>query len=177
MYPDVIILNGTGSSGKTSLAKELQELLLTQYLNFSIDSVLYALPPTDLQKMIDGKPIRRTGYDYAQLVTGYHHCVKGLLISGCRLILDNAWTNKDEIDDLNGMLAGYDVIRVKVQCDLVVCQAREIARGDRAIGLAEGEFPLVHQHMDYDTTIDTSLISPKEAANQLYDWLCGTFES
>ncbi|WP_230856577.1 chloramphenicol phosphotransferase CPT family protein, partial [Vibrio cidicii] len=30
MYPDVILLNGTGSSGKTSLAKELQELLATQ---------------------------------------------------------------------------------------------------------------------------------------------------
>ncbi|MBE3663354.1 hypothetical protein BOO91_20800 [Vibrio navarrensis] len=100
MYPDVILFNGTGSSGKTSLAKELQELLATQYLNFSVDSVLYALPPSDLKCMMVGKPIDRAGYDYAQLVDGYHRCVRAILESGCKVIIDNAWVNKDEIDAL-----------------------------------------------------------------------------
>ena len=30
------------------------------------------------------------------------------------------------------------------------------ARGDRAIGLAAKEYPLVHKHFNYDITIDTS---------------------
>src|SRR5688572_23176613 len=122
MYPDVILLNGTASSGKTSLAKELQELLPTQYLNFSIDSVLYALPPSDLKKMIEGKPIGRDGYNYSQLNRGYHNSVKGLLEAGCRIIIDNAWLKKDEIESLNNILAGFKVLRVKVQCRLEVCE-------------------------------------------------------
>ncbi|MCG3862727.1 MULTISPECIES: chloramphenicol phosphotransferase CPT family protein [unclassified Photobacterium] len=167
MYPDVILLNGTGSAGKTSLAKELQELLSIQYLNFSIDSVLYALPPTDLRKMIEGNHINRSGYDYGQLTEGYHNSVKGLLEAGCKLIVDNAWINEDEINALEKTLNGYHVVRVKVMCQLDICIARELARGDRAIGLAESEYPLVHQFMNYDVTVDTSDIQPKEAAIQL----------
>ncbi|MGF1754606.1 chloramphenicol phosphotransferase CPT family protein [Vibrio makurazakiensis] len=168
MYPDVILLNGTGSSGKTSLAKELQELLPTQYLNFSIDSVLYALPPSDLNKMMKGQPIDRDGYNYEQLVQGYHHSIKGILESGCRVIMDNAWVNKDEIEALNRILSNFDVVRVKVQCCLDVCEAREKARGDRAIGLARWEYPLVHQHMNYDITIDTTDITPAKGAEQVF---------
>ncbi|MDD1783604.1 chloramphenicol phosphotransferase CPT family protein [Enterovibrio sp. ZSDZ35] len=167
MYPDVILLNGTGSSGKTSLAKELQELLPTQYLNFSIDSVLYALPPSDLQHMMKGEPITRDGYDYGQLTEGYHQSVKALLTSGCRVIIDNAWINEDEINALENVLTGFHVVRVKVECRLEVCVARELARGDRAIGLAEWEFPQVHKYMKYDLEVDTSDIHPKEAAAQL----------
>ncbi|KQA24068.1 chloramphenicol 3-O phosphotransferase [Vibrio metoecus] len=167
MYPDVILLNGTGSSGKTSLAKELQELLAMQYLNFSVDSVLYALPPSDLKCMMAGKPIDRAGYDYAQLVDGYHRCVRAILESGCKVIIDNAWVNKDEIDALFELLENFKVVCVKVQCSLEVCMAREIARGDRAIGLAEWEYPLVHNHMTYDVTVDTSNVSPKVAAREL----------
>ena len=171
MYPNVILLNGTGSSGKTSLAKELQELLPTQYLYFSIDSVLYALPPSDLKNMMEGKPIERDGYDYAQLTQGYHNSIKGLLESGCRVIMDNAWINKDEIEALNRVLADFDVLRVKVKCRLDVCESRELARGDRAVGLAKWEYPLVHQHMFYDIAIDTSDITPTEAAEQLFQRL------
>ena len=167
MYPDMILLNGTGSSGKTCLAKELQELLSIQYLNFSIDSVLYALPPTDLKRMIVGDPISRAGYDYGQLTEGYHNCVKGLLEAGCRLIIDNAWINEDEINALEKSLSGFNVVRVKVMCRLDVCVARELARGDRAIGLAESEYPLVHNFMKYDASVDTSDIQPKDAAVKL----------
>lgn len=167
MYPNVILLNGTGSSGKTSLAKELQELISTQYLNFSIDSVLYALPPSDLNRMMIGESIGRKGYDYGQLTEGYHNCVRALLESGCKVIIDNAWINKDEIEALEKVLSDFCVVRVKVQCRLDVCVARELARGDRAIGLAEWEYPLVHNHMNYDLIVDTSDISPKDAAVQL----------
>lgn len=164
MLPQVILLNGTGSSGKTSIAKELQEQLPQQYLNFSIDSVLYALPPSDLQHMIKGEPITRGGYDYAKLVDGYHRCLPGLLDAGCCLIIDNAWIDGAEVDALMTMLSPYRVFAIGVHCDLAVAQAREKARGDRAIGLAEYEFPLVHQHVNYDFTLDSSAITPAQGA-------------
>lgn len=121
--------------------------------------------------MMEGKSIDRDGYDYAQLTQGYHNSIKGLLESGCRVIMDNAWIDKDEIEALNRVLSEFNVLRVKVQCRLDVCESREFARGDRAIGLAKWEHPLVHQHMVYDITIDTSDIAPTEAAEQLFQQL------
>ncbi|MDN3681114.1 chloramphenicol phosphotransferase [Vibrio tapetis subsp. quintayensis] len=171
MYPDVILLNGTGSSGKTSVAKILQETLKTQYLNFSIDSVLYALPPTDLQAMIKGSPITRDGYDYANLVKGYHLCLPGLIQANCRLIIDNAWIDKQEIDALLALLAPYNVIKIGVYCELNVANQREKDRGDRAIGLAAYEYPLVHQNMNYDLVVDTSTKSPEQAAEEIVAFL------
>ena len=144
--PQLILLNGTGSSGKTSIAKQLQEDLAYQYLNFSIDSILYALPKTDLQNMMTGKAINRQGYDYEQLVQGYHRCLPGLLESGCRLIIDNAWIDKKQVKQLFSLLEGYHCCLIAVDCDLAVAKVREIKRGDRAIGLAEYEYPLVHQN-------------------------------
>ncbi len=172
MYPDLIILNGTGSSGKTSMAKALQEMLPIQYLNFSVDSVLYTLPPSDLDRMMKGEPITRQGYDYAQLVAGYHACIPALLSTGVKLIVDNAWIDSEERRQLLKLVEGYHTIQVGVFCDLIICEERELARGDRAIGLARYEYPLVHQNADYDLQVDTSELSPEQAAQQVMDQLC-----
>lgn len=165
--PQVILLNGTSSSGKTSVAKVLQELLPQQYLNFSIDSILYALPPSDLQQMKQGKMITRAGYDWPSLVRGYHYCLPALLQAGCRLLIDNAWCDAGEKRELLTELAGYSVAMIGVYCDIDIALAREAARGDRAIGLVAWQTPLVHQEMIYDLTIDTSGIEPQALANKL----------
>lgn len=177
MLPQVIILNGTGSSGKTSVAKLLQEQLAQQYLNFSIDSVLYALPPSDLANMMKGEPITRGGYDYAKLVDGYHRCLPSLLDAGCKLIIDNAWIDSAEVDSLMTLLSPYQVCVIGVYCDLAEAQRRELARGDRAIGLAEYEYPLVHKVFNYDFTLDTSSISPEQGANLIVQWLAQSYQN
>lgn len=40
----LILLNGTSSAGKTTLAKALQDALPTPYLLVGIDTVVFALP-------------------------------------------------------------------------------------------------------------------------------------
>ncbi|WP_028023986.1 chloramphenicol phosphotransferase CPT family protein [Enterovibrio calviensis] len=167
MYPQIILLNGTGSSGKTSIAKELIEMLPVQYLNFSIDSVLYALPPSDLEKMMEGKAITRQGYDYPTLVRGYHQAAKGLAKAGCKLILDNAWIPDDEKRDMLEALSEFDVCLIGVKCELKTANERERQRGDRAIGLAESEFPHVHASMHYDLELDTTSVSPSTSAQKI----------
>ncbi|MGG0762589.1 phosphotransferase-like protein [Bacillus paramycoides] len=46
---DVIILNGGSSSGKTTIAKCLQNLLPTSWLRFSIDDLIDAMPDAMLK--------------------------------------------------------------------------------------------------------------------------------
>jgi len=169
--PQIILLNGTGSSGKTCIAKQLQEDLPYQFLNFSIDSVLYALPESDLENMMKGAAIHRTGYDYAQLVEGYHRCLPSLLEAGCHLIIDNAWIDALQVAQLFKLIKEYRCCLIAVNCDLTVAKAREIKRGDRAIGLAEYEFPLVHNTMCYDFQVDSSEQNPQQLSQVIINYI------
>lgn len=163
--PDAIVLNGTSSSGKTSIAHRLQDALPEIYLNFGVDSVLYAVPPADIETMRKGWQITRSGYSLSQLIRGYHAAAAALLKTGNRLIIDNATSREAWRLDLFQNLAGYDVFWVGVSCDLTVAQMRERARGDRAPGTAEREAPLVHRGFTYDCDVDTTTLSPDDAAN------------
>ena len=165
--PQVIVLNGSSSAGKTAVAKLLQEMLPQQYLNFSIDSVLYSLPASDLLKMQTGAEITRAGYDWPSLVRGYHYCLPALLQAGCRLLVDHAWCERGEKRELLTELAGYSVALVGVYCNSEVAMAREQARQDRAIGLLAWQSARVHQDMQYDLNIDTTSMSPQAAAEKL----------
>ncbi|GLS02997.1 hypothetical protein GCM10007860_01400 [Chitiniphilus shinanonensis] len=169
--PQVIVLNGTSSSGKSSLARALQECLPEQYLNFSIDSVLYALPPSDLARMQRGEPISRPGYDWDALVRAYHYALPSLLQAGVKLIVDNAWCEPGEIRELLTELAGYSVALVGVHCDPALLAQREARRGDRAAGLAAWELPRVHAWMSYDLEVDTGGQMPEQAASALREAL------
>ena len=155
-YPRCILLNGTSSSGKTSLAKALQELLPVVFLNFSIDSVLYTLPQSDLEAMIKGAPIRRGEYRYDRLVDGLNAAVAGLLASGNRLIVDNAITRPEWKAAFDEAVAGHRTFRIGVTCEPEEARKRELKRGDRAIGTVDRELPLVHEGMAYDLVVDTT---------------------
>ena len=164
LLPDAIVLNGASSSGKSSIARLLQERLPEVFLNFSVDAILYALPPADLARMIAGEPIVRAGYSYDKLVRGYHAAAACLLASGNRLILDNAMTKTEWRLDLERRLQGHRAVWVGVVCDDRQLAKRERERGDRAPGTAVREAAVVHESMHYDVTVDTSSGSTEEAA-------------
>ena len=166
-FPRAIVLNGCSSSGKTSIARELQNRLPQQYVNFSIDSILDGLPSEDRAAMQTGNVITRAGYDWRSLVRAYHYAIPGLLQAGLHLILDNAWCEADDIRELLAELAGYPVWLVGVRCELAELQRREVTRGDRATGLANWEYPRVHTFMTYDIEIDSSAIWPRQIAENL----------
>lgn len=172
-WPQCILLNGTSSSGKTSLAHALQECLPVLFLNFSIDSVLYALPPSDLSVMIKGQPITRGEYNYGRLVEGFHAAAAGLLATGNRLIMDNALTRPAWKASFDAAVASHSILRVGVFCDQEVARQRELSRGDRAVGTVDNEVPLVHEGMVYDLTVDTTNTSPEVLAAQLIGRLQG----
>ncbi|BCL76810.1 hypothetical protein JHS3_25460 [Jeongeupia sp. HS-3] len=167
MLPQVIVLNGASSSGKSTLARGLQERLPEQYLYFGIDHVLSALPQSDWQRMCRGEQITRPGYDWAKLVRGYHYCLPALLQAGNRLIIDNGWCERDEKRELLTELAGYACVLVAVRCDPAIAQTREAVRGDRASGLAAWEAPRVHADWVYDLEVDTGIRTADDCADEL----------
>jgi len=56
---------------------------------------------------------------------------------------------------------------VGVRCDIEVAAAREAARGDRAHNLARAQSNIVHQGVQYDAEVDTTLLTSVDAAQRL----------
>jgi chloramphenicol 3-O-phosphotransferase len=51
---------------------------------------------------------------------------------------------------------GLEVLWVGVRCDPTIAVGREIARGDRATGMAASQAELVHKDVVYDIEVDTT---------------------
>lgn len=161
----VVVLNGTSSSGKTTIARAIQELAPRVLLNFSIDSILYALPSFLLERMMRGD--ETPGVQFRDLVRGYYACVKALVDEGHDLVIDNAVTAQYQAELLVKALAGHEVLMVGVDCSDDVLAEREAARGDRALGLAARQLPHVHRHFVYDLRVDGATTSSADAARRI----------
>lgn len=167
--PQIICLNGTSSSGKTAIAQKLQELLPRIYLNFSIDSILYALPGSALFRMTHGQDI--SDLNYAQLVRSFNACVCRLAEVGNFLVIDNAMITREQVTDLLTNLEGFTVLLVGVHCSLEELNRREQNRQDRTIGEAAAQIHLVHRWFIYDLEVDSSTKSAAELAGEIMDYI------
>ncbi len=174
----VLVLNGTSSSGKSTLAKALQAALPDPWLVVGLDTVVFALPRRYLDQPLwsevfryirgDGAtegPFRiETGPLGERLVAGLHRSVAGLAHSGLSVIVDHVLLEDAWVDDLRATLDGIDWWLVGVRCPLAVVEQRERDRRDRTIGQAAAQFAVVHEERTYDVEVDTSELSPEAAA-------------
>lgn len=153
-----MLLNGTSSSGKGSIARALQRVLPDPWFHFPVDA-LGAMRSTEHTRVLDEPEVadmlRRTRL-------GYHRAVAALASVGNDVIMDYPLSEPWRLADLLDVLDGYDVTAVDVRCDLNELDRRERARGDRPVGLARSQ--RVFEHDDRDITVDTTDTSPEECA-------------
>lgn len=152
----VILINGTSSSGKSSLARKLQTLLSTEEAPF------YHVEADLLRDM---HPKRKTTKEVAMplLLSALPRSLAVLAEHGNNLIIDDVFSGK-QVKNYAQAFAEFDALFVGVRCDLAVLEARERARGDRKIGTAQWLERVCHAHGLYDIEVDTSAISPEQAA-------------
>lgn len=148
----VVVLNGTSSAGKTSIAHELQTLLDEPYFSLGIDYFFGMLQ------------LRHWAEADANVVSGMHHCTATLASLGNNVILDSVAFG-ERLAECVTVLHNLPVLLVGVRCPLHVSQQRESARGDRTPGQAANQIHLVHTHGVYDLEIDTSVLSSLECAH------------
>ena len=163
----LVVLNGTSSSGKTSIARAFQEIAPRLFLNFSIDSILYALPPSVVARMERGVPA--PDVPFLELVRGFYACVRALAALGHDLVIDHAVMTQAEAEMLLAAVEGQQVLMVGVECPLDVLIERERQRGNRRPGLAATQYERVHQWLDYDLRIDSARTSAEEAALRILE--------
>jgi chloramphenicol 3-O phosphotransferase len=168
----VIVLNGTSSSGKTSLGRALQDRLDGTWLLLGIDTFITALP-WKLYGTPDGHTINDDGtIDFGDAWHAERHrwraAVASLARAGSNLLLDEVFT-EGAVDQARWAeaLAGLDVTWVAVHVDVEVAAAREQARADRNIGMARQQALVVHEGVRYDIEVDSTSAAPEALAAQI----------
>jgi chloramphenicol 3-O phosphotransferase len=177
MSAQIIVLNGVGSVGKSSTARALQQIATTPFLHVAMDAFLDMLPaamfghPDGLVFEAleeDGRPsvAIHSGPVIDQTLRGMRRAIAALAEAGNSLIVDEVMLG-DEQDDYRTLLAPYETRFVGLFAPLEVLEARERARGDRAIGLARWQHDRVHEGRVYDLEIDTTTSSPMGCARKI----------
>lgn len=171
----VLFLNGCTSAGKTSVARQLQALLDPPHLYLGIDDA-FAMLPARLHSNREGfffdadeRGEVRLNFGPFGLATLRAHSLSAASIAkaGMDLILDEVVLEKRLRQDWDATLAGLDVFAVGLHCALPELDRRELARRDRIIGQARGQYDLVHRGMTYDYQLDVTALSTAEAAEQI----------
>jgi len=178
----VIILNGVGSVGKTSTAKAIQQIARAPFLHVQMDTFLEMLPPRMFghpdgyifETLDDGgspSVAIHSGPALERLMRGMRSAVAAMAAEGNNVVVDDVMFSGGEADDYRRLLGRSNLRLVALIAPLEVLEARERDRGDRELGLARWQYDRVHQGIAYDLRIDTSLLTPREAAQTI----CQTF--
>lgn len=161
----IIIINGTSSSGKTSILEGIQKHFEEPYLNAGIDKFIWMLPERYLDRPlwddVLGLAISAGAMGH-RLFSGMHHAIYHLAKSGLNIVADHVMVEECWVQECAQLFAGLPAYLIGVHCPLEVLEKREKARKNRTLGQAKAQFPIVHRHLIYDFEVDTSKHSPKE---------------
>lgn len=175
----VILLNGVGSAGKSSIARALQVLAREPFLHVEMDTFIDMLPQP-LQDHPDGISYEvsetsgrpsvavRTGPIGARVLAGMRYAVAAMAGQGNNLIIDEVLCGGG-LPDYRRLLAAFEFHVVGVFAPLDVLEARELHRCDRIAGLARWQYERVHRGIRYDFEVDTSRLSVLECAERIRD--------
>lgn len=156
-----MLLNGSPSAGKTTLAEALHRALPVPAFHLSLDefrtgirSEFWLAPPMPSL--------------FSQMVRAYLRSLEavadeGLMVIAEAIILPTARELYEPLFDR------HDVTLIGVRCPLQVAQRREVQRGDRRNGpvdLDVPEFTLVHEQ-DYLLEVDTSVESTERSVERV----------
>lgn len=163
----IIILNGTSSSGKTSILKALQGFLDDPYLEFGIDKMIWMLPDRYLERPLWDDVLGladRAGVIGHRLVLGMHQSLEILSKSGLNVIADHVLVEESWWQDCIQRFSYLPAYLIGVRCPLKVLEEREKSRQNRTLGQARLQFDIVHGKGIYDLEVDTSTHSAEKCA-------------
>jgi len=161
----IIFLNGISSSGKSSLAHALQQILEEPYPHANADAVKEmsaGIPPAEW-----GTAFERGAF-MPRLYAAIPACFATLASFGNHLIIDDV-VRPLQLRNYVEALSAYEVWFVGVHCSLEELERRETERGNRRLGTARRQMEqgLVHTPGIYDLEVDTSLHTPETCALQI----------
>ena len=170
--PQVIVLNGGSSSGKTSITRALQELLPGIWLTFGVDTFIEALPGRGNSPRA-GITFQQDGTitfsaEHRALERNWYTGLSSMAKAGAPMILDEVLLSGGAGQEhLRSTFSDLDVMWVGVHCDPDVAAAREAQRADRVEGMARQQALSVHSGVVYDIEVNTTNRSSEDCAHDI----------
>ena len=160
----VILLNGSSSSGKSTLSKVLQghikDMRGERYEIVSID---------DHMKIAEDETIYED--DVFEISGEMCQSVTDALKTADGAIIDHVITSERIYDQLCGAMLPFELLTVHVDCPLEIIRRREQERGNRCIGSAESSYEYLYPKEGYDLTVDTGTMTAEECALKIIEGL------
>jgi chloramphenicol 3-O phosphotransferase len=179
-WPDIILVNGPSSAGKTTLCRALQASISHPYLCICLDDFIFFSAPryyrgadseaqTETDEFIlqgakllttsaPGEPKSVTavfGPVFRHIVDAMAPVVRTMVDMSNPVIFDHVLHDRGMFESCQKSFGDLEVFAVGVVCPIDILEARERARGDRAIGRARGLVDVVHSFCSYDVVVDT----------------------
>lgn len=175
----IVILNGTPRSGKSSIAAAIQETFAGTWISLGVD-VARTMTPPGVQPGVGLRPGEQ-GHPAAAvlpvLYAGLWESVAAHGRLGLNVVVDVGLYDSAIAKDAARRLGGVPVLFVGVLCDVeVIMERRRDAGADRyVVGSASEPVPEpvlrwqreVHAHWAYDLEVDTSVASPQKCASAI----------
>ena len=180
----IILLNGSSSAGKTTLAHTLQQLLPEPWQHVALDQFrdgmsgryrgLNSPDGSDGARGLNVVPVMQDGTAVTDIqfgdvgertLRGMRRAAAAFAAAGNNVIIDDLLFQPAYLDDYVQVLAPFDVYFIGVRASIEVVQAREAKRPGRFPGTAISHFDRVHAHgLAYDLEVNTSEMSPRRCA-------------
>lgn len=163
----IIFLNGTSSSGKTTLANALREALDEPFCYYASDQLADAGFRT-VKRRIRHNP---ASGERGRFFDGFHRSIAAFAQAGNDLVVEHIIEEQSWADQLATLFAGLDVFWIGVHAPIEETERRERERGNRQIGEARYHLK-THAFCRYDLEVDTSEPVDQLALRILAAWNC-----
>ena len=175
MLGRVVLLHGTSSSGKTTVARAVQALSEDPWLRLGIDAFWTAID----ERWMEHGPRAGEGFVWLEdatiapgpvgqrLAAGMRAAIAACARCGNNLLVDDVFIDTGWLDAWRDELAGLEWLLVGIVAPLPVLEERERIRGNRIEGEARAQVNAIHVGIDYDLTLDTASQSPEECAHAI----------
>jgi len=167
----IVYLSGITSTGKTSIARAMQDLS---------DEFFYLVGSDILMSMVSEKHRLEDyeKYEFEMFINMYHFA-KLLSDMGKNVIIDCVLFETPELQNhyekIQHILGDNPLLTVEVSCPLEICRQRNIKRGDRGEFQSAEQDKRVDKNAIFDFSVKTDVESPEECAEMILHKLIELF--
>ena len=132
------------------------------WISLGVDDLVDALPPSLVDSGGGGgiafgsRGEVTVDEGFREIERAWMAGVAAMARTGARIIVDDVFLGGAASQQrMRAHLDGLSVLWVGVRCDPDIAVGREIARGDRTVGMAAAQADTVHEGVVYDLEVDT----------------------
>ena len=163
----IIYLNGVTSTGKTSIARVIQDTSNDFFYLIGSDILMYMVGEKH-------RSANYTKYEYEMFIDMYH-IAKLLSDMGKNVIIDCALFETPELPNhyqkMMNILCNNPLLTVNVSCSLETCRERNIKRCDRGEFQSEKQEKIIDKTVTLDFSVNTDKYSSEDCAKMILNKL------